>query len=172
MQNLSELTPLLSPAALVFGLIALVFSVTVWSRLRNMARPYEEVLRNADASATSVLQAQVQAVERNRQRIEEILAYTRHLRTQTMNSVQGIGFLRYDAFDDIRGQQSFSVCLLDAHFNGVLITSIAGRMDSRTYAKPVRAGACEAATSAEEGRAIALAKDSLSDVHEPVLAGV
>ena len=80
--------------------------------------------------------------------------------------------MRYDAFDDIRGQQSFSVCLLDANLNGVLITSIAGRMDSRTYAKPVHAGSCEAATSDEEGRAIARAKESLSDVHEPVLAGV
>jgi hypothetical protein len=172
METLREFAPHLSAAGAVLGCIALILSIATRARLRSMARPFEELLLQADANETSLLHAQILAVERNQHRIEEILAYTRHLRTQAMNAMQGIGFLRYDAFEDIRGQQSFSVCLLNAHLDGVLITSIAGRTDSRTYAKPVHQGRCEAAMSEEESRAIALAKESLSDVHEPVLAGV
>lgn len=172
MDALREFAPQLSVAGVVLGFTALIVALVAALRLRGLARPFEELVHGADANDISVLKAQVQAVERNRARIEEILSYTRHLRTQAMNAIQGIGFLRYDAFDDIRGQQSFSLCLLDAHLNGLLITSIAGRTDSRAYAKPVRQGQCEAAMSDEESRAIALARDSLNDVHEPVLAGV
>ncbi len=172
MDFLREYAPQLAAAGTALAVVALVVALSLAARLRALARPFDELVRHAEADDVSVLQAQVQAVDRNQQRIEEILAYVRHLRTQTLNAIQGIGFLRYDAFEDIRGQQSFSVCLLDAHANGLLITSIAGRMDSRTYAKPVRSGSCEAALSDEESRAIALATESLADAHEPVLAGV
>lgn len=172
METLREIAPQLAALGAILGCIALVLAFAMRARLRRITRPFEELMLQADANETSLLHAQILAVERNQHRIEEILAYTRHLRAQAMNAMQGIGFLRYDAFEDIRGQQSFSVCLVNAHLDGVLITSIAGRTDSRTYAKIVHKGRCNAAMSDEESRAIALAKDSLSDAHEPVLAGV
>jgi hypothetical protein len=53
-----------------------------------------------------------------------------------------------------------------------MITSIAGRNDSRSYAKPIRDGKCEMVISEEETHVLELAKASLGEVHEPVLAGV
>ena len=77
--------------------------------------------------------------------------------------MQGIGFLKYDAFEDIRGSQSYSLCLLDAHQNGVVITSIAGRNDYWGYAKPVKNGVCELAMSDEEKRVLEIAKERLAE---------
>jgi hypothetical protein len=48
--------------------------------------------------------------------------------------------IRYNAFGDTGSDLSFSLALLDDAQNGVVITSIYGREESRTYAKPVEAG--------------------------------
>lgn len=173
METLADATPLLSVFAAAAAIAAIVFACVLHARLQRFSRPYENLVAAAQSgNVTDLLQAQIQGVDRNARRIEETLTYVRRLRTQAMNAIQGIGFKRYDAFDDIRGQQSFSLCLLDAHLNGVMMTSIAGRSDSRAYAKPIRDGKCEMVISEEETQVLELAKQSLSDVHEPVLAGV
>jgi hypothetical protein len=173
MQTFAEALPLWSALAAVPGILAVILCFVLFARLRRFARPFESLVTAAQSSDVSdLLQAQLQGVDRNARRIEETLAYVRHLRVQTLNAIQGIGFRRYDAFDDIRGQQSFSLCLVDAHMNGVMITSIAGRSDSRSYAKPIRDGQCEMALSDEENQVLELARESLGEAHEPVLAGV
>jgi hypothetical protein len=173
MQTFGEFISLGNAVALVPGLVSIVLCIVLFARLRRFSRPFEALAEAARTSEVAdLLQTQIQGVDRNARRIEETLAYVRHLRVQTLNAIQGIGFKRYDAFDDIRGQQSFSLCLLDAHLNGVMITSIAGRTDSRSYAKPIREGRCEMAFSEEEAEVLDLARESLGEAHEPVLAGV
>jgi len=173
MESLVDATPLLSVFAAAAAIAAIVFACVLHARLQRFGRPYENLVAAAQSgNVTDLLQAQIQGVDRNARRIEETLTYVRHLRTQAMNAIQGIGFKRYDAFDDIRGQQSFSLCLLDAHLNGVMMTSIAGRSDSRAYAKPIRDGKCEMVISEEETQVLELPKQSLGEVHEPVLAGL
>jgi hypothetical protein len=70
-------------------------------------------------------------------------------------SVRNLGVVRYDAFDDMGGRMSFSVALLDDHGNGVVLTSINARAESRFYAKAIRGGTSEHNLSGEEQRAIA-----------------
>ena len=70
----------------------------------------------------------------------------------------GSGLVRYDAFEDIGGGQSFSAALLDEGGNGVVLTSIHGRGESRTYGKAVRGGTSEHTLSPEEQQAIAQAR--------------
>ena len=64
------------------------------------------------------------------------------------------GLLRYDAFEDVGGRLSFSCALLDEHGNGVVLTSINGRQETRVYAKPVTAGTSSYNLSSEEDEAI------------------
>jgi len=66
--------------------------------------------------------------------------------------------VRYDAFGDMGGQLSWSVALLDDAGNGMVLTSIHGRSDSRTYAKNIRAWVCEQQLSPEEQEAIDFAR--------------
>ena len=62
--------------------------------------------------------------------------------------------VRYDAFGDMGGHLSWSLALLDDSGHGVVLTSIHGRSDSRTYAKSVSAWSCEQQLSPEEQEAI------------------
>jgi hypothetical protein len=80
-------------------------------------------------------------------------------------SLRRIGVVRYDAFDDMGGRLSWSLALLDDSGTGVVLTSIHGRSDARTYAKPVAAWTSEQPLSPEETEAIGVARSSGSAPH-------
>jgi hypothetical protein len=58
--------------------------------------------------------------------------------------------MRYDAYNDLSGMQSTTVALLDAHFSGILISSIQSRDHARIYVKEVRHGDSREKLSPEE----------------------
>ena len=181
MESLQPLAPAIALAGLVVGLVALVGWITLQSRVQKFARPFEELAQAAKQDdVPAALQAQLLGVDRNAARIEATLAYAQKLHAQLDTALQGIGFLKYDAFEDIRGTQSYSLCVLDAKQNGVILSSIAGRNDYRGYAKPVVAGRCELALSDEEKQVLGKAKETLASgphavaataVPEPVTVG-
>ena len=80
------------------------------------------------------------------------------LREDSGAALRHLAVVRYDAFDDMGGRLSWSLALLDEGGHGVVLTSIHGRSEARTYAKGVRAWACEQATSPEEDQAIGKAR--------------
>ncbi len=62
--------------------------------------------------------------------------------------------VRYDAFGDVGGRLSFSAALVDDDGDGLVITSIAGRAESRAYAKGLAGGESELPLSEEETEAV------------------
>lgn len=71
--------------------------------------------------------------------------------------LQHCGVVRFQAFENVGGDQSFAVALLDARGNGVVISSIFGREESRVYCKPVVQGRSDYALSKEEEQSLGLA---------------
>ncbi len=67
------------------------------------------------------------------------------------------GLVRYDAYGEQSGRQSWSIALLDASRSGILLSSIHHRDSALLYAKQVRAGKPEFELSPEEDEAIRLA---------------
>lgn len=72
-------------------------------------------------------------------------------------SVRFQGLIRYDAYTDMGGEQSWSIALLDEARNGTIITSLHARDHARVYLKQVVSGAPQQRLSPEEEQAIALA---------------
>lgn len=68
--------------------------------------------------------------------------------------VQKFGLVRFDAFPDVGGEQSFALALLDRELNGIVLSNLYGRSDSRVYAKEVTQGRSQHALSAEEQEAL------------------
>lgn len=68
--------------------------------------------------------------------------------------IQKLGFVRFQAFQNTGGDQSFALALLDGSGNGIVISSIFGREESRVYCKPVQMGVSSYPISAEEKEAI------------------
>lgn len=71
--------------------------------------------------------------------------------------IKKVGIVRFNAFADIGGEQSFSVVLLDSDSNGLALSGIYGRQDSRVYAKAIFKGQGERPLSDEEQQALAKA---------------
>jgi hypothetical protein len=69
-------------------------------------------------------------------------------------AVRHVGVVRFDAFEEMGGRLSFAAALLDGHGDGVVITSINGRQDTRVYAKRIERGASVHNLSDEERQAI------------------
>jgi Protein of unknown function (DUF4446) len=79
------------------------------------------------------------------------------VRDQLRRGLSRVGLVRYDALADMGGRMSFSLALLDEEANGVVVSAINGRTESRCYGKAVAAGAAEQELSPEEKEAIAQA---------------
>ncbi len=69
-------------------------------------------------------------------------------------AIQKTAVVRFDAFEDAGGKLSFAAAFLNEHGDGVVLSAINGRSESRTYAKPVKAGSSIFNLSKEEEDAI------------------
>ena len=81
-----------------------------------------------------------------------------HLRADVQESLRQLAVVRYDAFGDTGGALSWSLALLDDRGDGVVLTSIHGRQEVRSYAKSVTAWSSEQPLSPEETEAIGHAR--------------
>jgi hypothetical protein len=76
------------------------------------------------------------------------------LKAENADALRHLSVVRYDAFGDVGGHLSWSLALLDDAGHGVVLTSIHGRSEARTYAKSVAGWTCEQQLSPEEEEAI------------------
>jgi hypothetical protein len=76
--------------------------------------------------------------------------------------------VRYDAYNELSGQQSMSIALLDEDQSGIVLSCIHHRDQARVYAKQVRHGQSELELSPEEAEAVqlALSAPAPGTVHE------
>ena len=68
--------------------------------------------------------------------------------------IRHVGLVRFSPFHDTGGDQSFTLALLDGSRDGVVITGLHSRTDSRLYAKPIENGSSSYALTAEEREAM------------------
>jgi Protein of unknown function (DUF4446) len=73
-------------------------------------------------------------------------------------ALRDLAIVRYDALQEMSGQLSFSVALLNSQGDGIVLSSINGRAETRTYAKTVVAGRGAQELSPEEEEAIRMAR--------------
>ncbi len=85
---------------------------------------------------------------------DETVARVDMLEEKMDGSKRHLGIVRYDAFDDVGGAQSFALALYDDRGDGVVVSSLVGRADCRVYGKPLTRGRSERTLSQEEQRAI------------------
>lgn len=74
--------------------------------------------------------------------------------------IQKFGFLRFNPYGEIGGDQSFSAALLNGHDDGFVITSLHNRSGTRTYGKAIKTGKSSQGLSKEEEKVILKAKEN------------
>jgi hypothetical protein len=149
--------------------------MTADGQQRNLVEITEEQLRATAAIAAELEQVRSEqqahrtaietALQAGRQQINGALqqsssrldAYRGEIDSALTYAVRNVALVRFDAFDDMAGRLSFSVALLDDNGDGVTLSSIAGRADTRVYAKGIKGGRSDHELSPEEDQAITAA---------------
>jgi hypothetical protein len=145
-------------ASLAACAVLLPAVVVLTVRLSRVRRTYARLLDGApQKDLLAVVSRQIDAAEQLQRRVAAISGETAQLGQRISAAVRTVGFTRYDAFPDIGGQLSFSAAFLDEAGDGVVLSTINGRSDSRSYAKAVKGGHSEHQLSEEERAAIAMA---------------
>src|SRR5215213_4396699 len=148
----ADVTSTVAVAAFVVALIALVLVVLIGLRgwRRGRRRPPK-----MDASELGP------AVERALRRLDELAKRVEALdgrmpvvEEQGRRAMQRVGVVRFNPFEDTGGNQSFALALLDSKSDGIVISSLHSRQQSRLYLKAIVGGKCETALSNEEAEAL------------------
>ena len=150
-------------AALVVGVVALAGSVFAYLNALQVRRRLWRIAaaRPTDAPEPGLLSFPAQ-LRHLSGRVDELES----VGNTWAQSLRHVAVVRYDAFGDVSGAQSWSLAILDDAGDGVVVTAINGREAARTYAKNVRAGGSDAALSPEELEAITFARtDGLPGPH-------
>ena len=136
------------------GLSALIVIINSL-RLSSLIKKYKKMMQGANGQdLEKLLNTYSRRVEENLVKTEEVKSAYMGISKMVEKSIQHIGIIRYNAFDDTGSDLSFAVALLDYNGDGIVISSLFGRNETRTYAKPVKKGVSEYLLSLEEEQAI------------------
>jgi hypothetical protein len=144
--------------AVLVGLLV-VAVVILALRLRRLAADQRRALDGVEVDVIATLARQRRRLDELDAAVQAARDHTGSVEEQVRRTISRIGIVRYDAFDDIGGQLSFSAALLDEHADGLVLSSITGRTGGRTYMKPIAAGEGGLPLSDEEVAAVASARE-------------
>lgn len=148
--------------AAAVAVIALAVCLVLWMSLRRL-RAAQRVLLPDGASAGLVdRQANLQRAQgRLEQGLADLQSLVERQGEVTERTLRGAlrfqGMVRYDAYRDMGGQQSWSIALIDGNNTGAVVTSLHARDHARVYLKELVEGVPGQRLSPEEIRAVGLA---------------
>jgi hypothetical protein len=101
-----------------------------------------------------LLDRQFRRLDTVAERVEALNKLHHELERLAQRNLQKVGVVRFNPFADTGGDQSFAIAILDADGNGLVLSSLHGRTDTRVFAKQVHGGRSKHALSEEEQDAI------------------
>ncbi|MEA3377263.1 MAG: DUF4446 family protein [Anaerolineae bacterium] len=139
--------------------VSIVWVFDLQRRLRRLESRFESVFsRGEDASLGRALKQLTDRFSRMSARTERLAVEAGRMDGLLRHAVQGMGFVRYSAFDDTGGDQSFSLALVDGEGDGVVMSALYGRDATRVYAKPVERWTSPRSLTGEEEQALTRAR--------------
>ena len=146
----------------VVAVIALALCIALWMSLRRL-RAAQKVLL-PDGSSAGLVNRQA-GLQRAQARLEEGLQDLQSLverqgevtERSLRSALRFQGMVRYDAYRDMGGSQSWSIALIDGNNTGAVVTSLHARDHARVYLKELVEGTPGQRLSPEEARAVGIA---------------
>jgi len=145
--------------ALTLIIIVACVAAGAWIKLRAIERRWRDLLaETSGADLERLLEHHLVEKVRLEERVGDLEGRASRLEDRLKRSNRRAGLVRFDAFDDVGGQQSFSLAMLDDLGTGFVLTSLIGRNDCRVYCKPIEGWKSAKNLSEEEKEAVRLAQ--------------
>ena len=129
-------------------LLALIWQFWKLNKLDRVRREFFASGLNKDFE--QILIDQNRAITKINSELEQQDQSLTQIYKDNRNNLQKVGFVRFNPFDDAGGNISFTLALLNAKDEGIVISSLHGREGTRIYAKSVKAGRSESKLTEEE----------------------
>lgn len=139
------------------GVVGILAAISAHLRVSRLRRGFAALDGKGKETVLDAVRRSDQETTAMRADLEVLRSDLQATRGDVTDALRHVAVVRYDAFGDMGGRLSFTVALLDDAADGVVLTSIHGRSESRSYAKGVKSGASELSLSPEEQQAIELA---------------
>lgn len=146
--------------ALIVILLIIVIIQTV--KLSKISKKYKKFMSGKNAKS---LEKDIEGIyednkfikastEKNRKDIQSLYR-------KFENAFQKVGIVKYDAYNQMGGQLSFSLALLDENDNGFVLNSVHSTEGCYSYTKEIKNGLCEISLGDEEKKALDIAMDMI-----------
>ena len=150
-------------SAAILSLISFLIVLANYFRTSKILRKYKRLMRGSDnKNLEAMLNQHMDRLESRLSGIRDLELSIPSMNSRMNQCLQRVGIVRYNAFERMGGNQSFSVALLDEKGNGIVLTGLYSRNSSAIFAKPIQSGLSTYDLSNEEKEAIDKAFQSSS----------
>jgi hypothetical protein len=131
----------LTLAALAAAGVALVWLLVLQVRFAGLMRRYRLLMSGVSAgNLEEIMSMHVGRINAHERRLDDLDRGVGGLDRILQTAIQRVGLVRFNPFQEVGGDQSFAIALLDQHGNGVVLSSLHNRAETRVYAKPIEGG--------------------------------
>jgi len=145
-------------ASAVLAVVAVLLAVSAHLRLSRIRRAYRVLWDDGETDVATLSADQQRQISVVRSQLAALRADLAVVRGDVAQSLRNVAVVRYDAFGDMGGRLSFSCAVVDDAGDGLVISSIHARGESRTYAKGIVGGSSQITLTPEEQHALSAAR--------------
>ena len=132
-------------------LILFIYCILLHVKLNTLSKKYKYFMDGENGvNIERKLAVEVKEIRKATASLDDLFARQEIIQKTQSNTFQKIGFVKYNAFENIGNDLSFALTLLDGNNNGICLSSIYGRNESRVFSKPIYHGRASVALSQEE----------------------
>lgn len=145
-------------ASTIMLFVAAYWVYALEKRFKTLEQRYQRILTLAAESDQITIGQLLSKINKQESRIGQAEEILKNLGDILPHTIQGHGCVRYQAFPNVGGDQSFSLALVDAQGNGAMLSGLHAREMTRVYVKPLIQWRTSYGLSAEEQEALGKAR--------------
>ncbi|MBN2005005.1 MAG: DUF4446 family protein [Anaerolineae bacterium] len=139
-------------------------------RFQTIEARYKKILALAEETDQATVVQFLTRLDGQNTKLQNLQSAVAQLTGVTSHVIQGYSVIRYSAYENVGGDQSFSVALVDGTGTGIMLSGLNTRDETRVYAKPLVQWRSSYTLSAEEQQALGQARQ-VSEGKAPPRAG-
>ena len=145
-------------AMLLILLIILIVLIVKYSKIK---KRYDKFMRGKNASSLEDdMHGVFEDMKLLKNNVDKNKKDIRILYKNMERTFQKLGIVKYDAFNTVGGQLSFSLALLDENNDGFIMNSVHSSEGCYSYTKEIKGGTCKISLGEEEQKALDIAMRS------------
>ena len=143
-------------AVILLSLCILV--ICLLSKIKKLTKKYEQFMTGENAETLeAVIMKSIKGQSDNNTEIEKINSLLKEIDDRLKLTIQKVALVKYDAFQNMGGELSYSIALLDDNNDGIVITNVYSPEGSYNYSKEIKNSKADIILTEEEQKAINIA---------------